>query len=146
MTRPDLYDVRLADLERQMTQLTNDVMELTFLSATRPAQTPEGGAGHDAADPPAPPVYTSPEAWVRDFFLPTFQRPFGGELRWCARWEEHPEAVLRLEAMWRSWEALHRDGDLGLSQWLHHHFDPNFAVLTSRAGPFAGCTLDRHAA
>ena len=40
------------------------------------------------------------------YFLPMFRRPLGGEFRWCPQWWAHPEAVSRLTALWRSWEAF----------------------------------------
>ena len=50
-------------------------------------------------------VVGTPE-WVREVFAPVFARSIGGPVKWCAQWWAHGEAVLRLEALWRSWEVL----------------------------------------
>jgi hypothetical protein len=46
-------------------------------------------------------------AWVAGYFAPTFGRlgRNSATSRWCSRWWDHPEAVLRLDALWCSWEA-----------------------------------------
>jgi hypothetical protein len=92
------------------------------------------------------PAYPTLDDWVTGFFLPTFRRQFGGELRWCAQWHDHPEAHLRLEALWRSWEALRLDPTLGIATWLTNYADPQLAALLNRSGTFASCTTDRHLA
>ena len=74
-----------------------------------------------------------------------FARPVGGEIRWCSHWAEHPEALTRLEALWRAWETLRLDPNLGIATWLTNYLDPQLVALTSRAGTFAQCTPDRHA-
>jgi len=94
---------------------------------------------------PVTPAFSALEDWVTGFFLPTFRRQFGGELRWCAQWHDHPEALLRLEALWRSWEALRLDPTLGIATWLTNYADPQLAALLHRSGTFASCTTDRHA-
>jgi hypothetical protein len=94
---------------------------------------------------PVTPAYPTLDDWVTDFFLPTFRRQFGGELRWCTQWHDHPEARLRLEALWRSWEALRLDPTLGIATWLTNYADPQLAALLHRSGTFASCTPERHA-
>lgn len=90
-------------------------------------------------DPPAPRLYFgSVDEFVREMIVPVFRREVNsrGELRWSARWWESAEAVIRLEALWRSWEHLRLDPALGMSVWLRDHLDPHLAVLMSPAGPF----------
>jgi hypothetical protein len=72
-----------------------------------------------------------------------FARP-GQQIRWCARWWDHPEAVLRLDAMWRTWEAAALDPVRGIAVWIRDYLDPNLAVLFSPAGPFADCGDGQH--
>lgn len=104
-----------------------------------------GPAGQPADDVAAAgPVCADVGEWVDLVFRPTFSRPFGGDLRWCPRWQEHDEAVLRLEALWRAWEQLRLDPTMGMATWLRDHLDPQLAVLFSQRGPFARCTTDRH--
>lgn len=47
---------------------------------------------------------------------------------------------MRLDALWRSWEALRLDPALGISVWLRDHADHHLAVLMSSDGPFAKAT------
>lgn len=133
----DRLAARIDDLDAALARLTGDVDILGLALAGA------GGGGQPPTDAPAP-VYETADEWVQAFFLPTFVRPIGGAIRWCATWDRHSEALLRLEAMWRAWEVLRLDGGLGMSTWLLHHLDPGLAALTSRTGPFAQCTPDRH--
>ncbi|MFN8185226.1 MAG: DUF4913 domain-containing protein [Candidatus Nanopelagicales bacterium] len=93
------------------------------------------------AAPEAPPGlhYRSVDEFVRGLVVPVFRRNVGPrvEARWSARWWESAEAIMRLEAMWRSWEALRHDPATGVSNWLKDHADHHLAVLMSPAGPFA---------
>ncbi|NAZ81040.1 DUF4913 domain-containing protein [Kineococcus sp. R8] len=84
------------------------------------------------------------DAWVEDYFATTFTRPLGGEWRWCRRWREHPEAVVRLDALWHAFETLRRDPDTGMAVWLRDHLDHHFVILLGSRGPFAQCTAARH--
>jgi len=91
---------------------------------------------------PAPPPglhYRSVDEFVRSLVIPVFRRNVGprAEARWSARWWESAEAIMRLEAMWRSWEALRHDPATGVSDWLKDHADHHLAVLMSPTGPFA---------
>ena len=90
--------------------------------------------------------FPSVQAWVEDYFVHCYVRPLGGEWRWCPRWWDHAEAITRLEALWRSWEALTRDPALGMATWLTHHLDPQLPLLMGNRGPFARCSDDRHEA
>jgi hypothetical protein len=89
--------------------------------------------------------YKTLDDWVRGYFLPTFSRPIGGEIRWCDEWREHAEAITRLEALWRSWEHLRLEPALGMATWLTNHLDPQLAAIHSRSGTFAQCQPERHA-
>jgi hypothetical protein len=66
--------------------------------------------------------------------------------KWCPHWDQHPAAVDRLTALWRAYEALHRDGGTGPSTWWTHHADPHHAALIAPEGPFARCGPGRHLA
>lgn len=87
-------------------------------------------------------VFEDVAAWVDAVFRPTFSRSGDVNFRWCPRWHDHPEAVLRLESLWRAWEHL-REQQLGVSTWLRDHLDPQIGVLCGSVGTFARCT-DRH--
>jgi hypothetical protein len=130
---------RVDELTAAVNGLTHDLEDLAAMLA--PA--PDTGSTNSEAIAPA---FASLEEWVDGFFLPTFRRQFGGELRWCRQWHDHPEACLRLEALRRSWEALRLDPTLGIATWLTNYVDPQLAALLARSGTFATCTPDRHAA
>jgi hypothetical protein len=61
------------------------------------------------------PLYPDVESWVGQHWSPLVRRPLGGNLTWCASWWKHPEAISRLEALWRAWETLRLDSPLGMS-------------------------------
>lgn len=103
-----------------------------------------GNAPEAAHDPePAPPAlyYGSVDEFVREIIVPVFGRNVGEEgradMRWSGRWWESAEAIMRLEALWRSWEHLRLDPATGMSVWLRDHLDHHLGVLMSPAGPFA---------
>ncbi|MGC9670950.1 DUF4913 domain-containing protein [Planosporangium sp. 12N6] len=64
----------------------------------------------------------------------------GAGVFWCAKWWAHPEALSRIYALWRAWEALRvTDKALGMSVWWRDHLDPHLTQLTSEYGPFGRC-------
>lgn len=140
-TQEDLVRLagRLDDLTAQLARVERDVQDVSAAASldSRPSEAP-------TAQAPTEQIYNSVEDWVDDYYLPTFVRPIGGEIRWCTEWQQHAEAVVRFEAMWRSWEVLRLEGGLSMSMWLVNHLDPNLIALLSRMGPFAQCTPDRH--
>jgi hypothetical protein len=99
------------------------------------------------APPPAAPdipepVFDCVEDWVSGYFLPLFRRPLGGEYRWCPRWWAHLEAVSRLTALWRSWEAMRLEPATGISDWYGQHLDHHLPILLGARGPFCQCSKD----
>lgn len=90
------------------------------------------------------PCCDSLEEWVADVFAATYARRSTPTFRWCAQWWRHPEAIARLEALWRSWEALRTDPLLGIASWYASHLDQQLPILTGAAGPFADCDPTRH--
>jgi hypothetical protein len=85
------------------------------LPDAEPGQHPPGNAAQDAdgaaqADPEDGfRGYSDVYAWVTQWALPTLGRSTLGDGRWCARWHDHPEAMLRLELAWKTWERARRD-------------------------------------
>ena len=130
-------DARLARLESSYEALEE---ALALPSPTPAATSPVGG--RDGADERAP-LYPNVEAWVSGWFAPTFARRLG-TVRWCATWWAHAEAIVRLEALWRSWEALRLDPAFGMATWLRDHLDPQRAVLMGDGGPFQACEDAEH--
>ena len=103
-------------------------------------------AGDGAAGEREPfvPCFGSLEDWVAGVFCPTYVRRSTPSFRWCGQWWRHPEAISRLEALWRSWEALRLDPLLGMSTWYSGHLDHQLPILTGAAGPFADCEAAEH--
>jgi hypothetical protein len=129
------------DLHDGMADLVARVEALERPRETKP--TPQGEFVRPDDD--AEPYFTTAEEWVRKWLSRTLGRRLGSTTRWCERWQEHPEACWRLEAMWRTWEASRCDKWLGASLWTTQHFDPSWAILTSAEGTFRGCDAERHA-
>ena len=109
----------------------------------RPNRHP-AGPNRQLEIPAAQRMYPNLEAWVSGWFVRTFARYPGPDRRWCAKWWHHPEAIHRLEDLWRSWEALRLRDDLGMSTWLREHLDPQRDRLMAEGGPFHSCDKDNH--
>jgi hypothetical protein len=88
------------------------------------------------------PYYPTVAAFVEGYLAEVYARPVdaaNARFCWCPTWWEHPEAVARLEALWKAWEKLRRDPGTGMSVWWNNHCDPTMATLTSSDGPFRQC-------
>ncbi|WP_411573547.1 DUF4913 domain-containing protein [Streptomyces fradiae] len=80
--------------------------------------------------------------WVHDLLLPVYGREITTGRPWCQQWQEHPEAVARLHALWLAWQQL-TDTEAGLtgpSTWHRDHLDPTLLQLRTPDGPFGACT------
>ena len=118
------------------------LQQLTATDRTTAGQTRVGeGSGELEAFVPC---FGSLEDWVAGVFCPTYVRRSTPTFRWCGQWWRHAEAISRLEALWRSWEALRLDPLLGMSTWYSSHMDHQLPILTAAAGPFADCDPTRH--
>jgi hypothetical protein len=62
---------------------------------------------------------------------------------WCPEWWRHSAAIVRLEALHRSFEHLRQDPAIGISTWLRDHADYHMGVLTDPNGIFKGCSLSK---
>lgn len=82
--------------------------------------------------------FPSSAAWLEQYLLPHYVRRSGTH-RWCPQWWAHPEAVARIEALWRAWEGLRWDGSTGMAVWWSDYCDPHMNVLLSLEGPFHAC-------
>lgn len=135
--------VAVAELEARLTRLESsyEALEeaLALPSPTTNGSTATGGPAEVVPEP----LYPNVEAWVVGWFAPTFARRLG-TTRWCAQWWLHAEAIVRLEALWRSWENLRLDPNLGMATWLRDHLDPQRQVLMGDSGPFQACEAGEH--
>ena len=83
-------------------------------------------------------TYGSVDEFLREYLRSVYRRKIDGKNRvWAAEWWKYDEAVIRLEALWRSWEFLRRDPSTGMSVWWRDHADTHMAVLMDQQGPFA---------
>ena len=83
--------------------------------------------------------FGSVDEFVRERLRYTYSRRVGpqGPNRWAADWWRYPEAISRLDALWRSWEALRLEPTFGMSVWWRDHADHHMRMLMSPEGPFA---------
>lgn len=87
--------------------------------------------------------FGSVDEFVRDYLRHMYRRRIDGRNRvWSARWWENGEAIVRLEALWRSWEYLRQDPSTGMSVWWRDHADYQLSILISPDGPFADAADD----
>jgi hypothetical protein len=118
--------------------------------ALRAASQVRRQAEAEAAPRPAPPtqklqpLYSDVEAWVDGVLVVVFVRRTTSTFRWCQQWWRHPEAIVRLEALWRSWELLRLDPTTGMGVWFRDHLDHQLPVLTGPSGPFGDCDPSQH--
>lgn len=98
----------------------------------------------DVEPEPPKPCYETLGDFVEQYLFPLYRRKVGGgknDVRWCAQWWSHAEALTRLEALWRSWETLRLDPGTGMAVWLRDYLDPHMTMLLSEHGTFANCTI-----
>jgi len=105
------------------------------------AETGDDSAGtHQAAAEPAEVpqlVFGSAEEFLHEQLLLTYVRDIDDRsAKWCMEWYFHPEAVSRVEALWRAWEHLRLDGATGISVWWRDHADHHMRILLDPQGPF----------
>jgi len=109
-----------------------------------PASTIGTGQGDDKTGPP--PMFYSLDEWIHGWLLPLYRRSLDvSNAVFCPEWWRHPEAYLRLDALWKSWEFMRRKPGTGMAVWLRDYCDYHMAVLMrEQTGPFKGCSHERH--
>ena len=102
--------------------------------------------GNHQAEPERELVYSSAVEFFVELFAQSYVREVneGAASAWCPEWYKHPEALIRMEAIWRAWEHLRLEPALGISTWWLNHADPHMRVLTDKEGPFKKCAYDGH--
>ncbi|MBO0982587.1 DUF4913 domain-containing protein [Rathayibacter sp. SD072] len=112
--------------------------ERTVAAVERAFEPPTGDEDPTTADET---VYGSVDEWLRKYWRFTYRRRVSakgqGTGRWKAEWWNTDEAVQRLEALWRGWEAARLDPGLGTSTWWINHAAPHMTALLAVDGPFA---------
>lgn len=120
-----------------------DAAQVLYAAAQERHQTLRKAA--DDGDPTVEPHrqhFQSLEEFVTDYVLENWERKNSsddGDLRWCAKWWEHPEAIARLEHVWEAFEAARREPPPAMSSWWRDHLDHHMARLTDPRGPFEQC-------
>lgn len=115
------------------------------LGRDRPSRIFGAGAGGSTADDAAGKVFGCLPEFVDRYLLVMYRRAVSGnDTTWCAEWWRHPEAIVRLDALWRSWESQRLDPATGISVWMRDHCDFHMRVLLSADGPLKGCKPDAH--
>ena len=68
-------------------------------------------------------LYPDAPTWFEDYPSYVYRRDLGRSATlWCERWFDHPEAMTRIQALWRSWEAARQDDTMtGPATWLGQH-------------------------
>lgn len=100
-------------------------------------------------DAPAEPENHFPTMYVfvEDYLVHVYAHEIRAQItepRWCPCWWEHPEAVARVEALWKAFEVQRLDAGTGMSVWFRDHADPCMAVLLAASGPFSQCDAENH--
>ena len=92
--------------------------------------------------------YADVYEFVHEFLIHIYARHVSRQnthFRWCPHWYLHPEAVSRLDALWKAFERLRQDPTIGPATWWRDYTDPTMLALTAPDGPFTECTLEQHA-
>ena len=136
-----ISQLTVEELSAEVRRLSQQVNDLEDMVATLPVA-PE----HTSQPATSPPglLFATATEWVEQFLVSIYTRPTPGQYRWCPLWWAHPEAVIRLEALWRSWEVARLGGPASMSLWHRDHLDHHLPILMGQAGPFAACNLTRH--
>lgn len=91
-----------------------------------------------------PPQYATLDAFVDEFLVHELWLDVSIPSRiWCPEWWRHSTAIVRLDALHRSFEHLRLDPALGISTWLRDHADHHMAQLMDSNGIFKGCSVSK---
>jgi hypothetical protein len=116
-----------------------------FSTAPAPGETEASAERPTEEQKPPELVYGSAEEFLHEQLLPTYVRDVDGRAaKWCLEWYFHPEALSRVEALWRAWEHLRLDGATGISVWWKDHADHHMSMLLDPRGPFYKCDMQKH--
>ena len=100
---------------------------------------PDAQAAGEPAEPSAVCYYRSLGEFA-GWLLQVYRRSTRGQARvFCPQWWKHPEAVARMDALWRAFEQLRQDPGTGMSVFWRDHADHHMTVLLDADGPFKGC-------
>jgi hypothetical protein len=117
-----------------------------FKDAFGDAEVQSTNGGHSDDEPEPDLVYSSAVEFFAELLAQSYVREVneGAAFAWCPEWYKHPEALIRMESIWRAWEHLRLEPALGISTWWLNHADPHMRVLMDKEGPFKKCAYDGH--
>lgn len=146
MTEPELrVALAMVELDLQQARQENLRFEALAKEAAASAGTQSAPDTENKATPtpsPIPMKYSCTRDWVYGWLSGMTHKPL---MRWCDQWDHHPEAVVRLTALWQSWEVARANpSPLEMSRWILEHHDRHMEVLTSIEGPFTECGRQGH--
>lgn len=101
----------------------------------------DGPVADEAPEEAEPTRFVDVDDFVRNHLRYLYVRQVGthsSNLHWCTKWWAVPEAVHRLHGLWRAWESLSVDEELGLAMWFRDFCDPGMRELIAPDGPFQG--------
>ena len=90
------------------------------------------------------PAYTTVEEWVDGWLSRHIEKDPSTRFRWCTRWREHPEALLRLEVMFSEYGRALADPRIGMGNFIRSGLDHHVPRLLAADGPFASCDPGHH--
>ena len=96
-------------------------------------------------DVPPPLQFHNCEEFLTNYVTAIYWRRVGttgNDLRWSRRWWRYPEAIARVDPLWRAFENLRHDPGTGMAVWWRDYFDPTMRELMSLNGPFGNAPKD----
>ncbi|WP_230595584.1 DUF4913 domain-containing protein [Rhodococcoides fascians] len=138
-----VFEERLTpELHQQMLDTARRRMDAQLIVDLR-AQQDAAAAAEEAAENPPKLVYANKFEFFDEYLSDVYRREVttGTQKSWCLSWWKHAEAVIVVEALWRSWEKLRTDPGTGLSVWKKDHADHHMNVLFDPNGTFAKCSV-----
>lgn len=141
MVAKALTEALTPERRKQLAATAAAAVEAEFQAMTGETPAPAGD-GAEEVENHFPNVYV----FVQDFLVKVHARPVRAQLswRWCSQWWNHPEALSRLEALWKAFEVLRRDPGTGAATWWRDYADPTMAALSDAGGTFAKCSDATH--
>jgi len=106
-----------------------------------PVVEPEPEPGPEQAEElGADPQFETVQQFVTGWVMPFYVRDTANAV-WCRQWWAHPEAALRLEALWEAYEGARASKDGGaFAAWWRTQADHHLPLLYSPGeGPFREC-------
>lgn len=86
------------------------------------------------------PLFSNVYEFVDKLILPLYGLPKTLKPNWSDKWWAHPEAVIRLEALWLRFEALRREEPVTFMEtFLRIHADYHMDRLMYPQGVFSQC-------